>query len=124
MKKIIMLCFGWLFFGIGCVGVVVPVLPTTPFLLLSAALFANSSERCEKLLKNSKVYKRYVVPFKQDGGITRKKKNEILSVVYVVLFISGMLVSHLYISILLIVVGLVLSFFILRIPTAGYEKTK
>lgn len=124
MKKMMMLSFGWLFFGIGFVGVVIPVLPTTPFLLLSAALFANSSEKCEKLLKNSKVYKRYVVPFKQAGGITRKKKIEILSIVYVALFISGMLVSHLYIRLFLFVVGAVLSFFILRIPIAGIEKTK
>lgn len=121
MKKIIMLCFGWMFFGIGVVGVIVPVLPTTPFLLLAAALFARSSERCELLLKNSKVYERYVVPFKQDGGITRKKKCEILFIVYAVMFISGLLVSHLYIRILLIVVVLVLSYFILRIPIARNE---
>ena len=118
MKKMTMLFFGWLFFGIALVGVVVPVLPTTPFLLLTAALFARSSEKCEKLLKSTKVYKRYVVPFKQEGGITRQKKCEILLIVYVVLLISGMLVSQIHITILLTMVAAVLTFFILRIPTA------
>jgi len=118
LKKIILLIFGWLFFGIALIGVVVPVLPTTPFLLLTAALFARSSEKCEKLLKSTKVYKRYVVPFKQDGGISRKKKCEILLIVYVVLFISGMLVSKIHTTILLTTVAAVLTFFILKIPTA------
>ena len=114
----VMLFFGWLFFCIALIGVVIPVLPTTPFLLLTAALFARSSEKCEKLLKSTKVYKRYVVPFKQDGGISRKKKCEILLIVYVVLFISAILVSQIHTTLLLITVAAVLTFFIVRIPTA------
>ena len=48
MKKIIRaiyLVLAFLFLGIGIAGIVLPILPTTPFLLLTAALFAKSSEK-------------------------------------------------------------------------------
>ena len=65
---------GCIFTGLGFLGVFLPVLPTTPFLLLAAFLFSRSSERINNWLQGTKVYKAYVDPFKRDGGLTKKKK--------------------------------------------------
>lgn len=118
MKRTILLVIGWLCFFIGIIGVVIPLLPTTPFLLVTAALFAKSSKRCEAWLVSSKVYKRYVTPFKQQGGLTLKKKLEILLLVYTVLFISALLVPHVHARIALAVVAFVKLIVLIKLPTA------
>ncbi len=43
MKRWCLMALGWLAFATGIVGIVLPLLPTTPFMLLAAALFARSS---------------------------------------------------------------------------------
>ena len=85
---------GCIFTGLGFLGVFLPVLPTTPFLLLAAFLFSRSSERINNWLQGTKVYKAYVDPFKRDGGLTKKKKAQILCTTYAVMRVSGLLVKE------------------------------
>lgn len=54
LKRTIFLLSGSLFFIIGIVGVFLPILPTTPFMILSAACFAESSPRFHKMLLNNR----------------------------------------------------------------------
>ncbi len=117
MRKIIFLALGWLSVVIGVIGIVLPILPTTPFLLLAAYLFAGQSERCEAWLKSSKMYKRYALPYKEQRGLTWRKKIEILIFVYSLLFISGLLISHLHVRLVLLTVAIVKLIVLTRIPT-------
>lgn len=117
MKKHILLAIGWISFALGMIGIVVPILPTTPFLLLTAAIFARHSKKCEAWLVSSKAYKRYCLPFKEQGGLTIKKKTEILMVVYGLLLISGMIVSHIHVRVFLVVIACIKLLVMIRIPT-------
>lgn len=78
--------------ALGLIGIFLPVLPTTPFLLLAAFLFARSSERLMKKLEASKAYQAYVVPFKENKGIEARVKNRILAISFSLMGVSAFVV--------------------------------
>ena len=80
MKRYLLLGIAWICFGIGAIGVVIPVLPTTPLLLLAGFLFARNSPRLHDWMRSTRLYRSYVVPFKESGGITAAKKARILAI--------------------------------------------
>ena len=78
MRKIIYLIIGFVCFGIGAVGVVLPVLPTTPFLLLASFCFTKGSERFHNWFTNTKIYKKHLESFVVNKSMTMRTKITIL----------------------------------------------
>ena len=117
MKKIILLGIGWISLLLGLIGIVLPILPTTPLLLLTAILFAGNSVKCERWLKKQAFYEKYVVSYQRDGGLSLRRKINILLIVYLLLFISGLMVDHLHVRIVLVVLALVKLIVFIKIPT-------
>jgi uncharacterized membrane protein YbaN (DUF454 family) len=67
--KYFLILFGIISLSLGILGIFLPVLPTTPFLLLSAALFARSSQRLYNWLLNHKVLGKYIRGFLEERAI-------------------------------------------------------
>ena len=65
---------GFLAVGLGAVGIVLPLLPTTPFLLLAAFCFARSSERLHDWLINHPTFGPPILDWRDRGAIGRKAK--------------------------------------------------
>ena len=74
--KVIYLSLGMLSLGLGILGIPLPILPTTPFLLLAIACFARSSKRFEKWLYHTKLYQSYVADFRETKSIAKERKKK------------------------------------------------
>ncbi len=68
------LAVGLLALALGCVGVVVPLLPTTPFLLLAVFAFAQSSERLHVWLIEHPILGTFIEDWRRYGAINRRAK--------------------------------------------------
>lgn len=79
---------------VGIVGMFVPVLPTTPLLLLAGFLLARSSNRLNAWLEGTRAYQAYVIPFKENRGIAFKTKVRILCVSFAVMAVSAFAVRN------------------------------
>lgn len=77
--RYIYLMIGMISFGLGFIGIVLPILPTTPFLLLAGFCFARSSKRVHNWFVSTKAYQRHLEPFVQKRAMTLKTKICILS---------------------------------------------
>ena len=76
---------GFLFFALGMAGVVLPILPTTPFILVAAFCFARSSDRLNSWFKGTKVYKMVLEGYMTKRSMTLRAKLTILVPVTVLL---------------------------------------
>ena len=91
LKRIIFIVIGCVSLGIGCVGVVLPILPTVPFFLLTVFCFANSSEKLHNWFVNTKMYKKHLDSFVKKKGMTVKTKATILTSVTVIMLFGFIL---------------------------------
>ncbi len=91
LKRIIFIVIGCVSLGIGCVGVVLPILPTVPFFLLTVFCFANSSEKLHNWFVNTKMYKKHLDSFVKKKGMTVKTKATILTSVTIIMLFGFIL---------------------------------
>jgi len=73
-KRRLLIGAGTLCTGLGIIGIFVPILPTTPFLLLAAACYIRSSERFYKWLINNRIFGAYVRNYIEGRGMPTKIK--------------------------------------------------
>lgn len=123
LKKIIFIFFGVVSFSLGTVGIVIPGLPTTPFMILSSIFFLNSSDKLYTWLTTHKKFGKYVLDFKKGKGITFKTKLYAQSMMLLTMSLSLIPISPMFIEnlILRITLGIsaVFSFWLVgfKIPT-------
>lgn len=116
--RYILLFSGVLFLFLGIIGVFIPILPTTPFLLLSAACFARSSEKFYHWLLTNKWFGSYIKNYHEGKGITLPAKIIVISLLWMTILGSILLISpHFWIKIVLIMIASFVSLHIILIKT-------
>jgi len=117
-KKGIFVVAGTISFGLGALGVFLPVLPATPFLLLSAAFYYKGSERMQRWLLNNKLFGNYIRNYKEGRGIALKAKAITLCLLWTTICYSAFLIVNIIaLQIALFVIAGGVSIHILTLPT-------
>ena len=101
--RILFIVLGFIFLGVGAIGIAVPILPTTPFLLLASFFFAKGSKRFHDWFLSTKLYKRYLESFVKSRAMTLKGKLTILIPVSCMLIITFIFVDNIYARIVLVI---------------------
>lgn len=123
--KVLLIILGFISMGIGIIGIVAPILPTTPFLLLASFFFAKGSKRFHDWFISTKIYKKYLESFVKSKAMTLKNKFTILFPVSCMLIITFIFVNNLYARLVLVIlfIGKYLYFFT-QIKTIAKEETE
>lgn len=106
--KTLLKVLGLVSLGIGAVGVVLPLLPTTPFLIFSAFCFARSSERLHHYLYNHSIFGGYLQRY-ESGDLTVADKVRTLGLLWIGLAFSGYMTGKPIVWAILSVIGTAVS---------------
>jgi uncharacterized membrane protein YbaN (DUF454 family) len=122
LLKPLFIAVGFISLALGVIGVAVPVLPTTPFLLLTAFCFAQGSERFHRWFVGTTLYKRHLESFVKNRSMALKTKIAICAPVTLML-LAAMYFAPIWHARVAIGAVLLLKyyFFIFRIKTAPDE---
>lgn len=94
VKRVLLLTLGVLSLGAGAVAAVVPLLPSFPFLLLSALCFARSSPRLSRWFTGTRLYKNNVESYIKGQGLTRAAKIRLMITVTVLMMAGFVLMGQ------------------------------
>lgn len=128
LKRLFFLILGCVCLALGCVGIVLPVLPTVPFFLATVFCFANSSEKLHTWFLGTELYQKHLDSFVKKKGMTAQTKTGILMSVTLLMAVGFflMLRKALYIpcTILTIVWLCHLVYFLFGVKTIKTECEK
>ncbi len=117
-KKGIFTVAGTVSLALGAVGVFLPILPTTPFLLLSAACYYKGSERMHRWLLNNKLFGSYIRNYKERKGISQTGKVLTLSLLWTTICYSALfLVNNYIMQMVLLAVAVAVTAHVIALPT-------
>ena len=122
-QRALLLAAGFLSLGLGVLGIFLPLLPTTPLVLLAAFFFARGSERAHKWLLGHRVFGPTVREWEEHRRIPQRAKRVSIVLVIVAFTVSALLAPRsIYLYSILIISGTALVVFLARLPTSPGEE--
>lgn len=122
LKQYLFITLGWIFVVLGAIGAVLPLLPTTPFLILALACFAENSPRFHRMLINHKWFGPPLQQWEQTHTMRPKVKKKVYLIIILTFGISiGVLWGRTGLQLMLVAFCLTLLWFISRIKEAERE---
>ncbi|QOX62981.1 DUF454 domain-containing protein [Anoxybacterium hadale] len=106
MKKMMLMFCGWLLLVLAVMGIVLPVLPTTPFVIAAAACFSIGDPKMYQRLESSKVFGPYLEGWRTKQGISASRKASAIAILWILMTLSILLTQKLWLTVLLIFIGI------------------
>ena len=108
---------------LGIIGIVLPILPTTPFLLLAAACYARSSEKFYNWLLNNRILGSYIRNYIEGRGMPIKVKIFTISMLWITILISAFLIIQIFwIRVVLLIIAIAVTIHIILIRPKKNSK--
>lgn len=121
--RVLLILAGFFSIAMAILGIFLPLLPTTPLVLLAAYLFGKSSPKFHFWIVNNKVFGKYIKNYQDGKGMTRRSKITAITSMWAVLLISAIWATEvLLVRIILGTVGTAVTIHLLRMPT--YDESK
>ncbi|NCC65104.1 MAG: DUF454 domain-containing protein [Spirochaetia bacterium] len=114
-KQLLLVALGFLSLFCGAVGIIIPILPTTPFVLLAAILFSASNPKLAKRLEQNRIFGPYISHYKNKTGVPLSAKKKALTWLWVSLSLSALAIRELKSILILMAVGIGVSAHILTL---------
>ncbi len=109
---------GTFFVFVGIIGIILPILPTTPFLLLAAACYSKGSKKYHNWLLNNRVFGNYIRNYLEGNGIPLKVKSLTITFLWVTISISTLFFVEIFlVKILLFIIAIGVTAHILTLRT-------
>jgi uncharacterized protein len=123
IKKMIYILLGLLFLGLGIVGIVLPLIPTTPLLLLASFFFVRGSERFEVWFKGTSIYKKHLEGFIRHRSMTLRQKVTLLIFSDIMILIPLILSDRMIVKVILsLIIVYKYYYFIFKIRTVAVRE--
>lgn len=118
MKNIIYIALGGLFVTIGVIGIFVPLLPTTIFLLIASYFFMKSSPKLNEKLVNNKYLGPYIRNFQEKKGMPKKSKINAITLLWISILTSAYFFTDLFaVRVLLLIIAISVTIYLIKLKT-------
>jgi len=124
LKKNLFMALGVFFTLLAVIGIIVPVLPTTPFLLVASFCFVRSSEKMNNWLINHRIFGAYIGTYMKYRAVRKDMKIRAVLLLWGSLLLSALLVRNLHVIFVLLVVGMGVTAYILSLKTMTAEMER
>lgn len=124
IKKTIYIFLGTLSLILGVAGIFIPVLPTTPLLLLASVCYLRSSKTMYNWLINNKMLGKYIYCYMNYKAIPKTTKIGAIIFLWLTLSISILLMQSMFIKMFLVLVGIAVTWHVTTIKTLSVEELK
>ncbi len=117
LYRLLLIAAGWFSLALGVIGIVVPLMPTTVFVLAAAFCFARSSERFHLWLMQHRLFGPMVRNYQSGQGLPRRVRRRAVMVMWATMALSVWIVGTWWSAALLVPIGLAVTVYLYRLPS-------
>lgn len=123
LLRSLLFALGWLSVGLGVLGVFLPLLPTTPFMLLAAACFARSSERFYCWITSHHRYGPMIADYLAGKGLPMRAKYLAISLLWLSILFGVFWVDFIWAKLAMLLTAVGVTTYLWHLPVAGTEQS-